>query len=116
MAKPLPRVSGIFPPPSRELAIDMIRRALLEVRSNYGLSWARIAEHTGIGKDALERARTGASLIEFESVARLGYYFPDEFELIETLWQNSVPTQPTRDDRIDRIYAELDAMRREQAQ
>lgn len=115
MHKPKPNVLGIFQEPNRESSLEAISRALLRIHANHNLTWKKLAKKLDVHADTLAGAVKGHNLLSFDSVARLGFYFPDEFELIETLWLSSVSPVPTIDDRLDAIESEVAAIRREVA-
>jgi transcriptional regulator with XRE-family HTH domain len=107
-----PQVSGLFPPPNRETSLHAISRALLRLRAN-GWSMAELAKLLDCSADTIENASNERTLLNFESVARLGYHFPDEFNLIETLWTCRAVSPPTQSERLATIRKHLDALERE---
>ena len=104
-------VLPIFSAPGRDDCLKAVARALLRIRSN-GWSCEAIGKALDCSADTVENASNEKSLLCFASLARLGFHFPEEFQLIETLWTCRVVEQPTVADRLDRIDRELDAIRK----
>lgn len=105
-------VIGLFPPPSRDVALHAISRALLRIRCN-GWTCEALGGKIGVSKDTIENASNEKSMLSFESIALLAYHFPEEFTFIEALWNCRPTEQPTVADRLERIERELDAIRKE---
>lgn len=109
-----PNVFGLFPPPNRETALHAISRVLLRIRSN-GWTCEALGRQIGVSADTIENASNEKSMLHFESVALLGFHFPEEFALIEALWNCRPVEQPTVSDRLQRIEREIDAIRKDAA-
>lgn len=116
MHSPAPNVLGIFPEPDRELSVNVIARCLLRIHANHDeLTWKKLAKRLDVHPDTLASAVKGASLLGFDVIARIGYHFPDEFELVETLWLASVRPPVTTADRIDAMQRRFRAPRLQRA-
>lgn len=114
MHKPVHSVLGIFAEPDTDLCRNVIARALLRIHANHDdMTWKKLAKRLDVHPNTLAAAVKGESLLSFDAIARIGYHYPDEFELIETLWLASVRMPVTTDDRLDAMQRELDALRRE---
>lgn len=110
-------VLSILAAPCRETSLKAISLALLRVRANNeGATWDSIATALDCSPDTVKAARDEKSLLSFDSIARLGYFFPDEFTVVKALWENNPGEPPTIPKRLDTIQAEIDAIRRESAQ
>ena len=106
-----PLVPGLFPPPCREMTLNAISRALLRIRSN-GVSTKKLMEAIDASADAIASSIAEESLLNFNSIARIGFHFPEEYKMIEALWTCSTPAPVTTADRLDRIDHELTAVRK----
>lgn len=113
MATNAAEVLPIFGEPDRETSLRAISRALLKVCSDRGIKPKRLAEQLGCSRDTINQAIDGEHMIGFETIARFGYHFPEEFKIVAQLWDCAVSTTPTVDDRIKVIEGHLDAIRRE---
>lgn len=107
-------VLSLLPPPSLEDCENAISRALLRVRSN-GVSRDVLADKLNCSPSTIDNASNCRSQLNFESVARLVYHFPEVLPLIEGLWSLRAIAAPTVDDRIERIERELAAIREQAA-
>lgn len=107
-------VLSLLPPPSLEDCENAISRALLRVRSN-GVSRDVLANKLNCSPSTIDNASNCRSQLQFDSVARLIYHFPEVLPLIEGLWSLRAIAKPTLDDRIDRIERELAAIREQAA-
>lgn len=107
-----PNVLGIFAAPSRDDTLKAISKALLRIRSEQGLTCEKIGKALGVSSDTIENATNEKSLLGFEAIALLGFYFPDEFRVIEELWTMSAAPEPSPVERIDRVERELEALRK----
>ncbi len=105
-------VLGYLAAPDRESSLLAISLAILRVRANHRLSYKELAKMLGCSADTVEGAANEKSMLTFDSIARLGYFFPDEFEVVCELWGRGVQ-QLTVADRVERIERELAAIRRE---
>lgn len=105
-----PNVLGIFAAPGRDDCLKAISRSLLRIRSEQGLTCAQIGKALGVSADTIENATNEKSLLGFEALALLGFYFPDEFRVVEELWTMSAAPEPSPADRIDRMERELEAL------
>lgn len=117
MAKLPPKVIGLFPPPDQDDCIEAISVALVKIRANRGLTCKDIGKYIDRCDESVRQAMAGtAGLLSFDAIARLGYYFAEEFTEVESLWLRSAPLPaPTISERLERIERELDAIRREAA-
>ena len=113
MVKPAPNVLGIFPPPDRDACLHAISRALLRIRSERGLHCAEIAKLADCSADTIENATNEKSLLSFDAVARLGFYFPEEFGVVEALWQCRASQDVTVSEKFDAIHVALERLRKE---
>lgn len=111
-----PNVLGIFPPPDQEDCVKAISTALVKVRANRGMTCEQIGKIVGACGETIRQAMAeSGSVLSFVTIARLGYFFAEEFTEIEALWLRSTAPTPTVSDRLERIERELDAIRREAA-
>ena len=114
MASIPPKISGLFPPPDRTDCAKAVARALLRIRSE-GWSLEKLGKLLDCSGDTIANASNEKGLLSLDSVALLGYYFPEEFSLIESLW-TCAPTKPlTVAERLDVIEMHQAAIRREVA-
>lgn len=105
-------VLPIFQPPSREDSLRVLSRALLRLRAN-GWTLAALGEELGCSADTIKAASDEESMLGFETIARLAFKFPEEFEMVSALWTCGAVVQVTTADRLDRIVAEVASIRRE---
>jgi hypothetical protein len=112
MHGPSPQVLGLFGEPTRETSLHAISRALLRIRST-GVTCAALGKVLACSADTIEAASNEKSLLNFESVALLGFHFPQEFSLIEALWNCRPTNEPTLTSRLDALQGQLDAVRGE---
>ena len=115
MASLPPNVLGIFGAPTREDSLRAISRCLLRVRADHGLTACQFGKLLDCSDETVNNAINEKSLLSADSVARLGYFFPDEFALVEELWPSSAAPAPSVEDRFDRLERELNALRRDVA-
>lgn len=107
-------VLGFLAAPDREDSLRAVSLALLRVLSNPENTRKKVAKALECSTDTIAGAIAEESLLSFDSIARLGYFFPDEFALVAELWGRATD-EPTVEDRVARIERELDAIRREAA-
>ena len=107
-------VLGILAAPDRETSLRAISLALLKVRASHGLTYKELGKMLECSADTVEGATNEKSMLSFDAIARLGYFFPDEFGIVCELWA-CTDRKPTVADRLERIERELDAIRREAA-
>lgn len=116
MHSPVPNVLRLFGAPSREDAGKAISLCLLRIHANHeGLTWDAIAKALDCHVDTVASARDEKHLLGFEVLVRIGYFFPNEFAVVEALWRNHGAEEPTIEERRDRIVSDLDAILRERA-
>lgn len=87
---------------------------MLRIRST-GWTCEQLGKLLECSADTVENASNERSLLSFDSIARLGYHFPEEFGLIEALWTCRATPEPTPTERLERIERELKALREEVA-
>ncbi len=88
-----------------------ISLALLKVRAIDGMTLKKLAKTLECSTDTIGAATNEETLLSFDIVGRLLYFFPDETGVIRQLWERAEDA-PTVDDRIIRIEKELAAIRR----
>lgn len=101
--------------PDRETCLNAISRALLAIRSDYGLTAKELARICDCGPDAIYAATNGEHLMSLDSVALLCDKFPDECAPIIAVFTGGVAPALTVADRLERIERDLAAIRREAA-
>jgi len=114
MTSRCPKVSGLFPPPDRTDCLKAISRALLRIRSE-GYSLDALGTALGCNGDTVANASNEKTMLSFESIALLGFHFPEQFNLIAGLWNCHASAPLTIADRLERIEREAAAIRREVA-
>ena len=108
------QVLPMFAAPTRENTLSAISRALLRIRSN-GWCCEQLGKRLECSADTIKHATNEESLLNFHSIALLAFNFPDEFQMIETLWSYRATETVTPLDRLERIEREASAIRRELA-
>jgi hypothetical protein len=107
-------VLGFLAAPDRESSLRAISLALLKVRALDGMTCEKLGKTLECSADTIRNASNEETLLGFDSVMRLCYFWPDESAPIRALQQP--PTEaPTVADRLERIERELDAIRKEAA-
>lgn len=106
-------VLGIIGAPSREDSLAAISKCLLRIRSEHGLTNIQIGKVLECHADCVANAIAEKNLLSLDTVARLGYFFPEEFKVIEQLWTYSAAPLRTVPERIDSLHRELDRIKRE---
>lgn len=106
-------VLGIIGAPSREDSLKAISKCLLRIRSEHSITNIQLGKVLECHADVVGNAISEKSLLNFDTVARLGYFFPDEFRIIEELWAYSAAPQRTLPERIDGLHRALDQIKRE---
>jgi hypothetical protein len=107
-----PHVPGLFPAPCRDITLNAISRAILRIRSN-GVKAKDLAKKLDVSTDILTSAAAEESMLNFTAIARMAFFYPDEWaSLVEPLWTCIPPEPVTLADRLDRIDREVVAMRR----
>ena len=102
--------------PDRETCLSAISRALLKIRSDYGITAKELARVAECSPDAIYAATNEGNLLSLDSVVLLCDAFPDECAPIRALFDGGLTPAPSVDERIERIERELNALRREVAQ
>lgn len=103
-------VLGFLAAPDRELSLRAVSIALAKVRGS-GKTWKEIAKALECSTDALGTAVAEKSMLSFDSVSRLLYFWPDEAAPVRQLWERA-ETPLTVAERCERIERDLDAIRR----
>lgn len=107
-------VLGFLGAPDRELSLRAVSLALLKVRAIDGMTCAKAGEALKCSADTIRAASNEETMLSFDSVARLLYFFPDESAPIRQLWERAETTL-TVAERCARIERDLDAIRRASA-
>ena len=107
-------VLGFLSAPCREISLRAISLALLKVRSIDGMTCEKLGKTLECSADTIRNASNEETMLSFDAVARLLYFFPDETGPIRELW-GCAEERPTVATRLERIERELDAIRREAA-
>ena len=107
-------VFGFLCAPDRECSLRAISLALLKVRALPDMTCEKLGKALDCSADTIRNASNEETLLAFDSVSRLCYFWPDQSAPIRALIMP--PSEaPTVADRLERIERELDAIRREAA-
>lgn len=106
------QVLPVFLPPTREDALRGVSRALLRIRSE-GWTCDQLARQLDCSADTIKHASNEESLLSLDSVALLGFHFPEQFKMVEAVWSCRTPEPLTIADRVKRIERELTAIQKE---
>jgi hypothetical protein len=87
---------------------------LLRIRS-HGWSRDALGGLIGCSADTIDNASNEKTMLSFDCIAALGFNFPEEFALVESLWNCRASTPPTTAERLERIEREASAIRKELA-
>ena len=104
-------VLGFLAAPDREVSLRAVSLSVLKIRTT-GLTYKEIAKAIEVSADTVAGAANEESLLSFDAVARLCYFWPEETAPIQELF-GPAPQEPTLGDRLVRIERELAAIRRE---
>jgi hypothetical protein len=107
-------VLGFLAAPDRDISLRAISLALLKVRSIPEMTCEKLGEALGCSADTIRNASNEESMLSFDGVARLIYFFPDEAAPVRQLWERGAEA-PTANERIERIERDLEAIRKELA-
>ena len=107
-------VLGFLAAPDRETSLHAISLVLLKIRATPGMTCEKLGKTLDCSADTVRAASNEETLLSFDTVGRLLYFFPEHCGPIHELWSGAVET-PTIADRLERIERELDALRREAA-
>lgn len=105
-------VLGFLAAPDRETSLRAVSLSVLKIRTT-GLTYKEIAKAIEVSADTVAGAANEESLLSFDAVARLCYFWPEETGPIQELFGPG-PEQPTFDDRLAQIERAVAAIRREQ--
>lgn len=107
-------VLGFLSAPTREVSLRAISLTLLKVRALDHMTCEKIGNALDCSVDTVRAASNEETLLSFDTVARLIYFFPDEAAPIRQLWERGAEA-PTANERIERIERDLEAIRKELA-
>ena len=105
-----PNVLGFLAAPDRETTLHAVAIAFGKVRQS-GVTYKEMAKVLECCDDTIANAVSEKSLLSFDVVARLCYFWPDHCAAIMQLWAPGV-AEPSTADRLDRIEREVLALRR----
>lgn len=107
-------VFGFLSAPERASSVRAISLALLKVRALPDMTCEKLGKALECSADTIRNASNEETMLSFDSVARLCYFWPDESAPIRALL---IPPSeaPTVADRLERIERELEAIRKEAA-
>lgn len=108
------QVFGFLAAPDRQLSLRAVSLALLKVRSLPEMTCEKLAKTLECSADTIRNASNEETLLGFDHIGRLLYFFPDETAPIRDLWERA-GDQLTITDRIARIERDLAAIRKEAA-
>ncbi len=101
-------VLGLFPCPRRADSLRAVSLCLLRIRSN-GLSYKQIAAMLDCSADTVENACNEKSLLGFDHIAALAYHFPDEWQIVETLWNCRPARKRTIADKLRELLRDIES-------
>lgn len=108
------QVLGFLAAPDRQMCLHAISKVLLKVRSLDGMTCDKLGKTLECSADSIRHASNEESMLSFDCIARLCYFFPEQCAPVFELWGRAAPAL-TVADRVDRIERELAAIRREAA-
>ena len=107
-------VLGFLAAPDRQMCLYAISKALLQVRALESMTCEKLGKTLECSADSIRHASNEESMLSFDCLARLCYFFPDQAAPVFELWGRAVETL-TVADRVARIEHDLDAIRKEMA-
>lgn len=108
-----PQVLCLFGAPDRTSALSAVARTVGLIQRRHALSYVEIARVIECSTDTIERAAREETLLSFDAVARLGYFFNDCADPIKRLFEPSIVEPTTLEDRLQRAETEILTVRRE---
>ncbi len=105
-------VLGFLAAPDRESSLRAIGLSLLKVRAIDGMTCEKLGKTLECSADTIRNASNEETLLAFDCVMRLCYFFPEQTATIRAL-QAPPAEVPSIDDRIARIDRELDEIRKQ---
>ena len=105
-------VLGFLAAPDRQMSLRAVSLALLKVRAIDGMTCAKLGEALACSVDTIRDASNEETLLSFDGIARLLYFFPEQSSPIRELWERAI-VAPTAAERLERIERDLDAIRKE---
>ena len=108
-------VLGFMFAPDRDISLRAVSRALLKVRAMDGMTCAKLGSVVGCCADTIRAASNEETLLSFDVIARLAYFFPDQCVTIHELWgrERAELTAADHQAAIERHTAELVRLSRE---
>lgn len=104
-------VLGFLGAPSRDDCVNALSLAIVRIRAS-GITYKAIAQAADVSPDTIENAAAAkGGMLNFETIARIAYFWPDESAVIGELWGRAADA-PTPAERIARIERELTALKR----
>ena len=82
-------VLGFLSAPDRNMSLRAVALALLKVRALDGMTCAKIAHALECSVDTIQAASNEQTLLSFDTIARLAYFFPDQCSPIHELWNRA---------------------------
>lgn len=107
-------VLPLFRPPDREFSLHVIGLCLAKVRGR-GITLAQLSAELDCSIDTIKNATNEDALLSFDSIARLGYHYPEEFQVVEQLWNCQPSRELTAVEHMDEAVRHIDAARKDVA-
>ncbi len=104
-------VFGFLAAPSRESSMRAISMALLKVRALDGMTCESIGKLLDCSADTIRNATNEETLLSFDAIARLCYFFPDEAKPVRELIAPE-PRQQSIHDKFDALHSEIEELRK----
>jgi DNA-binding XRE family transcriptional regulator len=82
-------VLGFLCAPDRSMSLRAVSLALLKVRALDGMTCEKIASVLDCSADTVRAASNEDTLLSFDTIARLAYFFPDQCSPIHELWNRA---------------------------
>ena len=109
----VPNVFGLFAAPSRQDALRAISLAVLRAKANHGLTYTEMAKLLDVSEDTVSNAANEHSLLASDTLLRFGFFFPEEYKLVDALLSMKHVEPLTLQDRAARMAKEIAAIQRE---
>lgn len=90
-------VLGFLSAPDRQTSLRAISLALLKVRSLDGMTCEKLGKVIECSADTVRAASNEETLLSFDTVKRLQYFFPDQCEPIRELTDHAVKEMTAAD-------------------
>lgn len=108
-----PNVFGLFAAPTRNDSLRAISLAVLRAKANHSLTYAQMGELLDVSEDTVSNAANEHSLLGSDTLLRFGFFFPEEYKLVDALLTMKAAEPLTLQDRAERLAKEIAAIQRE---